>query len=266
MQTHKFVNDPTVRYKEMQTDSLMLNRSLGSAYPEQYVDWAVERLCDGLDTPSLCVLAGLNPKFETEEIEAYFQKACAELEIDCMRPAEEPRRAVGLIRRSYERSDITAEAAFHLLARLYEHSDYSDPLLGVFYEIEEELSLRGSGHEGCFYPPDALADLDDALATEFSLFNAAAEIDLPKAFTRFIRCSKCGYIGESRLRRKTLGDKIRGLVPGLRPKPAWWHTCARCGCFDYKIMMDPEVRRDYLNKIQSEQGGGGQPATRPESK
>ena len=178
----------------MQTDSLMLNRTLGSAHPKQYVDWAVERLCDGLDTPSLCVLAGLNPKLETEEIETYFQKACAELEIDFMRPAEESRRAVGLIRRSYELRDITAEAAFHMLARLYEHSDYSDPLVGVVYEIEEELSLRGSGHEGVFYPPDTLADLDDALATEFILFNAAAAIDLPKAFTRLSGAVSVGIL------------------------------------------------------------------------
>lgn len=247
----------------MQTDNLILNRSLGTAYPDQYVDWAVERMCDGLDSPSLRILAGLNPKLETEEIEAYFRKTCSELNIECVNPAQEPRRSVDLIRRSYEHGDMTAMTAFHMLARLYQHSEYSDPLLGVFYEIEEELSLRGSGHEGCFYPPDALVDLDEALRSEFDLFFAASQLDLPKGFSRFIRCEHCGHIGEARLRRKTLGDKIRGMIPRLRPKPAWWFTCSRCGSFDYKIMMDPDVRRDYLNQIKSEQDSGGNGGQRP---
>jgi hypothetical protein len=246
----------------MQTDSLMLNRSLGSAFPDQYVDWAVERLCDGSDTPSLRILAGLNPRCETAEIEEYFLKTCRELEIDCVKPAEEPRRSLGLVRRSYERGDISSETAFHMLARLYAHSDYSDPLLAVFYEIEEEISMRGSGHEGCFYPPEALEKLDDALLRELRLFTEATQLDLPKGFIRFIRCQQCRHIGQSRLRHKTLKDKLRAAIPGLRPRPALWHTCARCGSFDYKIMMDPEVRQDFYNRIKSEQGRGANALTR----
>lgn len=240
-----------VRSKKMHTDSLILNRSLGTAYPDQYVDWAVEQMCNGLDSPSLRILAGLNTKFDSEEIESYFKKTCSELDIECFIPSQEPRYSVGLIHRTYKRGDITAVTAFYMLARLYQLSEYSDPLLGVFYYIEEELSMRGSGHEGCFYRPDALADLDEALISEFDLFFAASELFLPKGFMRFIRCQHCAHVGEARLQRKTLGDKIRGMIPGLRIKPVWWQTCSRCGSFDYKGMIDPDVRRNYLNQIKS---------------
>ncbi len=239
----------------MQTDLLLLKRSLGSAFADQYVDWAVERLSDGLDSPSLRILAGLDPKTETGEVEGYFLKTCQELDVDCPRAADAPRQSLGLVRRSYERGDISAETAFYTLARLYKSSDYADPLLSVFYDIEEEISMRGSGYEGCFYPPEDLKDLEIALRREFDLFTQAALLDLPTGFMRFIRCERCGHIGESKSRHKTLKDKFRALIPWVRPRPASWNTCARCGSFEYKIMMDPEVRQDYYNRIRGEQLG-----------
>lgn len=238
----------------METHSLMLKRALGSAFPGLYVDWAVERLCDGSDSPSLRILAGLNPKLETSEIEQYFRKSCHELNIDCVDQAEEPRRSAGLVRRSYDSGDTIAEEALYMLARIYVDTDYSDPLLAVFLEIEEELSLRGSGHEGCFYPPDDLVDLDKVLENEFALMEDARRLELPKGFLRFIRCESCGRIGESRFRHKTLGDKLKALIPGIFPRPALWHTCPKCGSYDYMTMMDPRVRREYYNRLKSEQG------------
>ncbi len=54
---------------------------MDSAKPEDYVEWAVERLCEGLDTPSLRILAGVNTRFDRDKIEPYFEKTCKELNI-----------------------------------------------------------------------------------------------------------------------------------------------------------------------------------------
>jgi len=233
----------------------MLNRSIGSAVPDQYVAWAVQLLSDGSDAPSLRILAGLNPNLETEEIEEYFLRTCRELGIYCTLPADEPRRAVSLLQRSYEQGDTPAKAAFHALARLYEQSDYTDPLLAVFYEIEEELSLKGTGLEGRFYPMEALEDLDLALRREFDLFREAAQLDLPANFLHFIRCDRCGHLGEPVSRYKTLQDKLKALFPGNRCRTHQWPACTKCRSFSNETMMNPDVRQEYFAQLRSKQAG-----------
>ncbi|MFK5922628.1 MAG: hypothetical protein QM496_10645 [Verrucomicrobiota bacterium] len=250
----------------METDTLMLKRSLGSAFSSLYVDWAVERLCEGSDTPSLRILAGLNPKFESEEIESYFRNSCKELKIECVNEVVEAQQSAGLVQRSYECGETAAEEALHMLARIYADTGYSDPLLAVFSDIEEELSFKGTDHEEIFYPPDDLQDLDAALKTEFALMADGLRLDLPKEFCSFTRCEDCSYIGKSRFRHKTLWDKLKGLIPGLYPRPPLWHTCFKCGSFDYKIMMDPEVRNDYYNRLKSEENVAEQLVTCSQSK
>lgn len=237
----------------------MLNRSIGSAFPDQYVAWAVQLLCDGADTPSLRILAGLNPKLETEEVEEYFLKTCRELNIYCFLPANEPRRSVFLFQRSYEEGEISSETAFHALARLYEQSNYADPLLAVFYEIEEELSLLGSGIEGRFYPIEFLKDLDAALKREFTLFREAALLDLPADFLQFIRCDRCGHIGESVSRYKTLKDKLKALFPGSRRRTCRWPACTKCRSFSNETMMNPDVRREYFAQVRIVRRAGRPP-------
>jgi hypothetical protein len=236
----------------MQTNTLLLNRILGTCDLRHYVDWSVARLCEGVDSPSLRILAGLNPVTESEEIGSYFIKACRELGINDVLPLGDPRNAAPLIFKAYEGEDIPAKTAIRMLAYLYERSDYCDPLLSVFYGIEEELSLRGSGYEGGFYPPNCLTSLDEALALEISLFTQAQKLNLPPKFLHFIRCESCGWIGEPKLRSKTLAEKILGLIPWGHSKPVRWPTCAQCGRCDYKIMMDPSVRQDFFDGIKSE--------------
>jgi hypothetical protein len=58
----------------MITESLFLKRAMNSAAPADYVNWAVERLIEGLDTPALRILAGLNPRLERDDIEPCFKK------------------------------------------------------------------------------------------------------------------------------------------------------------------------------------------------
>ncbi len=54
------------------TDKLLLDRWMGDAPGEDYIAWAVDLLVAGRDTPSLRILAGLNPIHEQYEIDEYF--------------------------------------------------------------------------------------------------------------------------------------------------------------------------------------------------
>lgn len=46
------------------------------------VDWGVDRLCDGLDSPSLRILAGLLPPYSTLEVADYTARTLRELGIE----------------------------------------------------------------------------------------------------------------------------------------------------------------------------------------
>jgi len=223
----------------MTNETLFLRRFMGDDIPEDYVEWAVQLLCEGFDSPSLRILAGLDLKFQRDEIEPYFTETCKELDIDIPPRVQEPRATARLIKNL---GKLSAEAVIRMMADLCKKSGYSDPLLQVWFDIEEERSLKGSGHEGCFYPPEKLESLDEVVRQEWDLFVRASRLDLPEKFMRFIRCDKCGYIGKPKLKHKLLLS-ILGLE---------YPTCSRCGSFDYHNMIDPEVRDDYFRRLEND--------------
>lgn len=222
------------------------------ARPEDYIEWAVERLSEEIDSPSLRILAGLNPRFERDEVEPYFLQTCKELDIQPPSEFASPTECARLINRAYRQLEMTAEAAIRMMAALYQRSGYSVSTLWVWNEIEEELALTGSGHEGCFYPPEALASLEDVFEREWSLFDRGTRLSLPVDFNRYIKCTKCGHFGEPLLKHRTRRDKIRAAIPWLRRKPPLWHCCKVCGSYEYRTMADPEVRDAYFKQLEGE--------------
>jgi hypothetical protein len=239
----------------MKTDTLLLNRSIGYATPEDYIEWAVERLCEGMDSPSLRILAGLFVRFELDDIEPCFNNSCMELGIEFPALDAGPGKTAWLVKRAYDQGEVSAESALHMMAALYSMSDYSDPLLSVWYEIEEELAQKGSGCEGYFYPPEGLDSVEQVFELEWKLFERASRLDLPAVFIRYIRCAQCGHIGEPQPRQKrlTLPGKLRAMIARLNSTPSLWQACSRCGSFAYHNMVDPDVRDTYLTQLEGEQ-------------
>ncbi|MGK7905612.1 MAG: hypothetical protein AB4040_00070 [Synechococcus sp.] len=234
----------------MTTATLLLHRSMGSAIPQHYILWAVECLGEGLDTPSLRILAGLNVQLESTEVEPYFQKTCQELNIELQPQTAEPRDTAWLVKKAYDLREITAEVALQMMVQLYQQSQYSDPLLAIWYDMAEELELKGSGHEGCFYPPAELEPLEDALNYEWSLFARGLRLTLPDELNDFIQCEECGHIGEALLKRKTMAAKFIALLPWIRRKPPLYPTCTKCGSYQYRNMANPDVRNAYFQKLE----------------
>ena len=158
------------------TDKLLLYRWMGNALPEDYVAWAVEQLVDGRDTPSLRVLAGLIPTLERDDIEAYFLRTCKELELRPLESSDSPRDAVPLVRRLYRSGTLSPVETLRLMSRLYELSEYSDPLLSLWFGVKDELF------------PEPMEFLEEWIDREWGLFDLAFELDLPSEFDRFCRC------------------------------------------------------------------------------
>ena len=236
------------------TELLLLDRALGRLEAEDYVAWAVARLVAGDDTPDLRVLAGLVPKFDREEVEKYFLRTCMQLAIDVPNlTASWWRDAAKHIRRLFDAGKLSATQVVDRMAQLYVDSGYSDPLLGVWYNIAEELAwLNAYETSAGFWYPHPLGDLNAVVRHEWSLFDLGAlDSEVPAKFAAFIRCEDCGHIGEPVLRRKTFLDAISSVLPWVRLKPPLWVTCSRCGSFDYRSITDPEVRADYFARSET---------------
>jgi hypothetical protein len=243
----------------MNTDILLLKRSMGLAISEDYIEWAVERLCEGLDSPSLRILAGLNLRFERHEVEPYFKKTCEELGIGAPPETADPREAAFLIKRAYSHGEMSVEETLNMMSDLYQRSDYGDPLLSVWFNIEEELAMRDTGHEGIFYPPEALGSLEEVFDREWALLERAIGLNLPQDFIQFIRCDLCAHIGKSKMKHRTMVNRIKAKLPFIQTKPALWHTCAACGSYEYHSMIDPEVRDAYFSQLEHEQSHSADP-------
>ncbi len=230
----------------MKTDTLLLNRALGMGSREQCVEWAVDQMVAGADTPSLRILAGLNPQVDLDEVEEFFQKTAQEMGIQDAMPSRDLRRAAEIIWRCYSDGELTEDGVIDLMARLYEKSEYRESSFRIWFDIREELAMLGSGYEGCFYPPSAFKDLRVLVHREWQLFRMAAAVNLPGDSLHYIRCQQCGFIGKARFTSRGLTNRVRSVLPWVKPRPPLWPRCSACGSYDYRSMSDPDVREEFI--------------------
>jgi hypothetical protein len=225
---------------------------MGSAAPEDYVNWAVERLCEQEDSPGLTVLAGLT-RSEHYEVERYFKKACGELGIEILPDTQAPRRNAELVRKAYDAGEISAETAVRMTAELYRRSEFSDELLSIWYFLEEEIDYRRFDRAGLWYPLEAGGSLESVFESEWRLFARALRLDPPKGFTLFLQCDHCGHIGEPQRGPVGVLRKIKASIPWIRRKAAHLSVCKACGSHRFHSMAYPAVRDSYFSRLENEQ-------------
>ena len=83
----------------------------------------------GRDTPSLRILAGLNPIHEQYEIDECFFRACEDPDLESLELSDIPRDAVPFVRRLSRSGIYPPEETVRRMCSLFEFSEYSDPLL-----------------------------------------------------------------------------------------------------------------------------------------
>jgi hypothetical protein len=226
------------------TETLLLRRALGRAEPVDYVNWAVDQLCRNVDGPNLCILAGLSPRLERDEIEQYFVLSCRELDLPAIGAGASRMETVCLIRRAFERGDIPPTAVIDMMSDLYESSNYEEELLVPWSDMSEELTWR----EGYFYPPAALASVEHAVRREWSLLDRAIRLDLPKGWLRLKRCTGCGHFGEACIEKPLLLRIVKALW--ARQPAVSRVVCARCGSSKLSNLQDPDARAAYLECLE----------------
>jgi hypothetical protein len=234
----------------MTTDTLLLNHLTGTARPKEYIEWALERLSEGFDSPSLRILAGLNIRFERHEVEPYFKKTCKELKIETPPEADDPEGAAGFVKKAYDHKKISAREAINMMSRFYQNLGFYDPPFEIWYYIE--LGVIEEDERA-----DILNYLEGVFEREWMLFKRALQLNLPGDFMDFIRCNQCGHIGESQWkyqhRRTTMVDKIWAIIFKSVPTPKYTQTCAACGSYRYDGMVNPEVRDAYFTQLEHKQ-------------
>lgn len=215
------------------------------AEPSEYIDWAIAQVSDNRDGQNLIILAGLNRRLETDEVEEYFLGACVELGV---RPVAEHdwRGAANLIREAYVKGALGAREAISGLAQLYVVSQYLADEFSPWSDIEEELSMQGSEYTGVFYDPKYLVDLDALVEREWRLYEALRHHVLSGHLRSTNFCVCCGSIGPynpvalSMLERFFQGKRnVAGRAP---------HACSECGSRDSRPLSDPDAREDYFKR------------------
>jgi hypothetical protein len=233
-------------------DKLLLDRWMGDLWPEDYIAWAVDLLVAGRDTPSLRILAGLNPTHERGDIEGYFLRSCKELGLELLELSDNPRDAVRFVKRLYQSSAFSPEETVHRMANLCQRSDYSDPLLEAWFALDDALVY---GPPLFLRLPEEMESLEETIDREWVLFDRAVTLDIPDGFQRFVRCNTCQHIGP-RARPSFFRSLCVLLTQGYIAADTQPSECAKCGSSGLMHMACAEVREDYFSRLR---GGGESP-------
>ena len=230
----------------------MLCRALGDAERTDYVEWATARLARGDDTPNLRILAGLSPTRDPDDIEPYFRRACADLSIVVPEQCAPLQDCAQLIRRSYEMGKCSAAQTIRRMADLYRLTDYADPLLGVWMDMDDEIGFLDADLGGYMYPRGALSDLDAAVRREWHLLDRGRALNLDRRFRNLLRCVACGYVGEGVTKPNSFLQRLL-LLRRRRVAPRQ-QLCGRCGTDRFESLSDPDVRSSYFDALERAQG------------
>ncbi|MDU8946770.1 hypothetical protein [Ovoidimarina sediminis] len=225
---------------ETLTDKLLLNRWFKTAMGEDYVEWAVQLLLRGEDSPSLRVLAGLNPNLERYEVEPNFLETCDELNIRPLPPDCNPRSVVPLIRRLHRSNLMSAKEALDKMSELYEASEFSDPLLGLWFMVRDD------------YAPELGEEIDRWVEDAWPFYDRAQVLELPQDFPKFVGCDHCGHIGMPVPWNK-LNPPIKSPIGAdARPKETVMpYVCAVCNTCPARHIGHFGILEKYLSRFNS---------------
>lgn len=234
------------------TEQLLLDRALGVARAEDYIDWAVDRMAKGADTPNLRILAGLSPRFDRHDVEYYFKRACYDLDLEPP-SVNSPRAAARITCQLFRKGTFSPAEAVRRIDRLYRPlADSSDAWLAPWFYLAEDLSLLGSGYGTAFFASEVVENLEETVTQECRILDLAHALTEPAArvyddvVSRWVRCEECGTVGDPQLRRRSLVWQLEARLRGGLPNLEWPH-CRACGSREVsRAGLDPDVREEWL--------------------
>ena len=118
-------------------------RALGLAPSDTVIEWALDAITAGYDSPNLRILAGLGAPFDELEVKRLCSAACAELGIPSLPAREYVKCYIGSVLRQMLDGKLSREDAMSRLASLYckgQLARLPDPY-GYGYELAYDFYL-----------------------------------------------------------------------------------------------------------------------------
>lgn len=127
---------------EFSTEALLGSERLGLADDAAYVSWAITRLSEGLDSPNLRMLAGLEPLLNHFEVKHHFIKALKELRIERKSEKEEIESYVTEVAQAVVNGRIQPKVAVATMNSICIASDYPSELMGWYALDDARMDLE----------------------------------------------------------------------------------------------------------------------------
>jgi len=222
--------------------------ALGTAYSEDYTNWAMDLLEEGSDSENIAVLASLgfekNP--DSVEIKEYFYRSLKDLGLELPTEENSILSYAKYICSEVVSGNIAPRDALPILERLYSKSDY-ERIYSIWDGLSEDVWMVAN-RDGCYFNTDLTSEnIEEYIAQVARQFIELTEIELPEHFFQLTVCKKCGHIGESaftRFDKPWLPEILYRVI--YRRGPAMKPVCSICG-EDFPLGMVGYVGREkYL--------------------
>lgn len=231
-----------IQYK---TDLLLANILFSDLDRKQYIDWSIDLLQAGIETPDMYILASLDID-DWYAIEHYFVLTTELLGLDISKSQRELLEIFILDISSQVFSGIISpEKALYKIEyirtmRIDHDGDFtfsfSDHYPNFTYLVDDAASLEYDG-QPYFYSGLTLKDLDETIIEEFRLIQLHNMNGIDSL--NIIYCSKC----------KNLSNAISIKTGFLIKKDVW--KCKKCQSNDILSWSDVSNRKTILKKLYS---------------
>lgn len=217
--------------------------------PKVYAQWAQTLLENGTDSPSLRVLAGLDvPRAgDTEEIELYFKRSLAELNIAVPSKRQAIDAYASDITEGIINGTIEPRQGAGLMCRIDE-ATLGDELR---YRV---WSILDSNIESEYYDTHLTKDTyEKYIINEAKLFKEYENVIVPDNIMGMVYCPRCGYFGlpaRKRVHYSWLPAWVYKLVFLRKAYAA--EVCPQCEDWKLRHIYDQESRRKYLEIIRKQ--------------
>ncbi|MBW4694030.1 MAG: hypothetical protein KME27_19975 [Lyngbya sp. HA4199-MV5] len=164
------------------TNAIFGKRALHQVFADDYIDWAIELLVQGYDSPNLRILAGLDRRSSVFDIETYFIHAIKELEIEEPEPKAAVRAyACEMAQQIIDGQFTSLRAVVRALYQIWLNTDY-DPNYAIWLTLDDALDSLYAGEYPYSYPSATLENFEAIVQQEAARF--VSQLLQPKADKR----------------------------------------------------------------------------------
>ncbi len=230
---------------------------LGIDSPEDYIQWAEEKLLAGSDSSNMAILASMDfeKSIEKHEILYYFRLCLDELNLEWPDDVSISKQYSKILCHKIISNKIEPFAGMNSLANFFPASDYSEGLSRIWYDLKEDFLLLENGSDPRVNQSLLFNNSDSSIVKVAEQYLTLLDITLPDNFFQLAYCLDCHHMG------KTMKSEMdKSILPNIFPRkgpifqnmftrkgPIFQMVCANCRSTNVSYMSDYEARQSYLD-------------------